>query len=98
MICPYCHKENYNGVSICVFCGTILNPVQNTRPINPYQFAQAANPYTPNPQQQYINNNNEASNKTAKKLAIISLSLFAGRYVLRIIGTIFKYIFSIINF
>ena len=119
MICPNCNKENNNGVSFCVNCGTRLTPVQNTPPANPYEYkdqsTQSANTYTPNPQpqpvtpnpyppenninnpqQQYVNNDDEATNRTAKKLAIISLCLFIGRFVFTVLGGIFSGIFTYI--
>ena len=88
MICPSCNKENYDGASFCVNCGANLTNVpRNTNPT----------PQPPPPPPPPVNNPGQPTvgpqeaekiNKTAKKLAIISLCLLGGNFVLSIIGVI----------
>ena len=90
---PYEYKEPSTTIN--------NNPyIQN----NNQQFAQDVFPQqntTPNVATQPINGNpleNEKTNKTAKKLAIISLSLLGGRYVLAILGVFLSGIITYLSY
>ena len=104
MICPSCNKENYDGASFCVNCGfNLSNVARNVTPPpppqNPYEYkVNRKSHWTLHPTAPLLLDSQinclqdicylEKVNRTAKKLAIISLCLYGGNIVLSVIGVI----------